>query len=422
MKEIQINNFEEKLYYEKLPNGFETFLVPLKRKKNFFTIVGVKYGGRDINFNIEGEKHTVPTGIAHFLEHKMFEKEDNPFSFYQKTGTDVNASTSYDFTRYYIIGNKQYKKNLTYLLKWLKDLNITKQQVEKEKGIILEEASMYKDNPDTVLLEKTNENIFINDPYNKKVIGTDEDIKSITKEEIELCYNTFYTPENMFLISVGNFNKNEAIEIIRKEVKEYKENTKKVEKNYGQEPNEVLKEEETLYMNIDIPRISQAYKIDKTKLKELNITSYELDVYLHMLIDISLGMTSDIRNKWLSENLFINSSYRVIETETHYVIEFVAVSLKPDELKKELNKYLTNVKIDKSSFERQKKLWIAGEVKNINNIQSIGYSLIDDILDYGQFINNKTDIIKKLDYDTLIKIKDIIKFDLGTTVKILPKK
>lgn len=422
MKEIAINNFKEKLFYEKLPNGFEVFLVPLKNKKNFFTMTGVKYGGRDINFSIDGKDYTVPSGIAHFLEHKMFEKEDNPFSFYQSTGTDVNASTSYDFTRYYIIGNKEYNKNLTYLLEWLKDLNITDQQVEKEKGIILEEASMYKDNPHVVLMESINKNVFIKDPYKNKVIGSDSDIMKITKKDIELCYNSFYTADNMFLISVGNFDQNDAIKIIRDLVKDYKVSDKSIVKKYGIEPCEVAKEDETIIMNVDVPRISSAYKIDKKCFKGLNITSFELDLYIHILIDISLGVTSDIRNEWLNDKLFINSSYRIIETDQFYVIIFMALSNNPDKLKCELDKYLKNIVIDKDSFLRQKKLWIAGEVKNINSIESIGYSVLDDILDYGTFISDKMNIIRSLEYSTLVDIKRRIDFNLRSSVKIIAKK
>ena len=194
---------------------------------------------------------------------------------------------------------------------------------------------------------------------------------------------------------------------------------KKIERNYGIEPNEVKVKEETITMNVDIPRIASAYKIDKSTLKKLKISPYELDLYIHLLIDISLGMTSDIRNTWLNKKLFINSSYRVIETDSHYVIEFIATSLKPDELKNELDKYLKDIKIDENSFNRQKKIWIAGEVKNINSIQTIGYSVLDDILDYGEFISNKTDIIRNLDYQILKQIKSLINFDIKSSIKII---
>ena len=137
MKEIRINNFEEKLYYDKLENGLEVYLLPLINKKNYIASLGVKYGGRDIKFKVDGVMKTTPPGIAHFLEHKMFERDDDPFSFYEKSGTDVNAATSYDFTHYFIFGNNNFENNLSYLMNWLKKIDINDKLVEKEKGIIL---------------------------------------------------------------------------------------------------------------------------------------------------------------------------------------------------------------------------------------------------------------------------------------------
>ena len=183
MKEININNFDEKLYYEKLDNGLEVFILPLSNTKSFYVSLSVKFGGINRLFKVNGKEYTVPTGIAHFLEHKIFEREENPFNFYLKSGTDVNASTNNDNTTYFFYGNSNFDDNLRYLLNWVTHFSITKEQVEKEKGIILEEASMYKDVPDRILYEKLSQNIYVNHPYKDKVIGTDSDIKSINKEE-----------------------------------------------------------------------------------------------------------------------------------------------------------------------------------------------------------------------------------------------
>lgn len=419
MKKIRINNFKEHLYYEKLENGLSIYLVPLPYKNNYTCMFLTKYGGRDIKFKVDGELKQVPTGIAHFLEHKLFEREEDPFAFYQKYGTDVNASTSHDFTSYYIHGSKNYKQNLTYLLNWLSKLEITEDLVKKEQGIILEEANMYKDVPDRVLLNKIKENVFLNDPYRNKVIGKDEDIISITKEELELCYESFYNPENMVLISVGNFNPKQALEIIKESTNKFKKNTKKIEKYYEKESDEVHKKYEEIYLNVDAPRLAVAYKINKEKINKLKMHPLEKDIYIHTLLSIGLGTTSEIREKWLKEKLFVTLTYRLIEIETHYVIEFTAVTNSPDELEKELDLYLKDIKIDKESFERQKKMWISSEIKTISNINSIQYAILDDILDYGEFIPNKIEIIKQLNYENLEKTKELFSFDNKVTVKVL---
>lgn len=422
MKEYQINNFKEKLYYEKLKNGLEVFLVPMKNKQNFSCMYAVKYGGRDINFKINENLVTTPTGIAHFLEHKMFERENDPFKFYQKFGTDVNASTSSDYTGYYFVGNKSFEKNLKYILNWLQKLEITEAQVKKEQGIILEEANMYKDNPDRVLYNKIKENVFIKDPIKNKVIGTDEDIVSITKEELELCFKNFYTPDNMYLIATGNINPEKAIEIIKEETSNLTKNINKIERVYEQEPNEVAKEYEQIKMNVEMPKIALAYKIPKDNFKHIKITPFELDIYLHSLLSIGLGSTSEIREKWLEENLFTSSMYRIYEIETHYIIELYATSNKSKKLIEKLQKYIKDLKIDKESFEREKKLWIAHEIRTIDSPMNSLYSILDDLLDYNTVIPGKIEYIKKLDYSILEEVKKCLSFDNIAIVEILPNR
>ncbi|MGM9879574.1 MAG: EF-P 5-aminopentanol modification-associated protein YfmH [Bacilli bacterium] len=420
MKEYQINNFKEKLYYEKLENGLEVFLLPMKNKQNFSCMYAVKYGGRDINFKINGNSITTPTGIAHFLEHKMFERENDPFKFFQKFGTDVNASTSNDYTGYYFVGNKSFEKSLKYILNWLQKLEITEEQVKKEQGIILEEASMYKDSPDRVLYNKIKENIFINDPSKNKVIGTDEDIVSITKEELELCFNNFYTPDNMYLIATGSINPEKAITIIKEETSNLTKNINKIEKVYLEEPNDVAKEYEEIKMNVEIPKVAVAYKIPKDNFKHIKITSFELDIYLHSLLSIGLGTTSKIREKWLEENLFSSSMYRIFEIESHYIIELYANTNKADELIESLTEYIKDIKIDEESFEREKKLWIANEIRTIDSPVNSLYEVLDDLLDYNKVIPNKINIIKKLNYSILEEVKKSLSFDTKAIVKVIP--
>lgn len=421
MEKININNFKEKLYYEKLENGLEVYFVPLKNKNNYTCMMGTKYGGRDIKFKVDGKLVETPTGIAHFLEHKMFEKEENPFMFYQKSGTDVNASTSHECTNYYITGNKNFNKNLIYLLNWIKDLEIDDELVEKERGIILEEANMYKDAPNRVLNEKIKANVFRNDPFKNKVIGTDEDIKSITKEQLELCYKSFYTPENMYLICVGNFDYKKALKIVEEHTENFENSKNKIEKYYEKEDDAIQKEYEEVYLNVDLPRVSVAYKINKKLVSDLEVSPFKFDLYLHMLMNIGLGLTSSIREKWLREKLFVNAQYRITEIATHYVIELIATSDNEDELIKKAHEYLKDIQINEEDFERQKKMWIASEVKGAGNIHNIQYGILDDILDYGCFVNDKITQINDMNFETLKEIKERVKFDNRIIVKILPK-
>ena len=420
MKEYKINNFKEKLFYEELENGLRIFVVPIKNKTSFAASIVVKYGGRDISFKTNDKLNNTPTGIAHFLEHKMFERKEDPFTYYGKFGTDVNAATSDDYTCYYFIGNKCFNKSLKYLINWIQTIDINEEQVKKEQGIILEEASMYKDNPNRVMYNKIKENIFVNDPKKNKVIGTDEDIVKITKKELELCYNSFYVPNNMCLIVTGNVNPNEVINIVKDETKNFKRKNDVGKPVYNKEPDNVSKDYEEIEMKIGIPKVNVSYKINKELFKKLNIKQVEFDLYLHFLISIALGSTSEIRQKWIEEGLFTDSFYRITEIESHYVIELYADSNKPDELIKKLKDNIKDLIIDRESFEREKKIWIANEIKSIENPLSTLYNILDDILDYNEFIPNKIEIIRSLNYKTLETIKQNMVFDNNTVIKIVP--
>ena len=420
MKTLNINNFEEKIIYEKLENNMEVYLVPTKKKENYYCSFTTRYGGENLKFKVDNKVCKTPSGIAHFLEHKLFEHQPNPFEFYGKSGTDVNASTTSDYTSFYFLGNNCFLDNLEYLVKWIPNLSITEEQVTKEKGIILEEASMYKDNPDRILYQKSLSNVFINDDVRKKVIGTDSDIKKITKEELELCYTSFYRPDNMFLIAVGGFNAKEALDIIKKNLKSFKNPSNKVEKIVAKEKDEVYKTFEKIKMDIETPKVALNYKINKNKFKKLKLDKYFLDYYLNMIIALGFGSTSDFREYLLNNSLFTSSSYQLMDTNTHYVISFYATTNKPKELIEKTRNYFKNIELNKENFERLKKIWIASEVRMIDSIHGTANNIMYDVLDYGEYKNNKINDIRSLSYDTLNKVKECL--DLNNEAVIVINK
>ncbi len=423
MEKIRINNFKEHIYYEKLDNGLEVFIIPNKTMKKFKASITVKYGSSYTDFQTNNKTINTPTGITHFLEHKMFERKDSPFEFYSKYGNDVNAYTNLDETTYHFMGSKCFKKSLSYLLNWIQSLTITEQQVEKEKGIILEEARMYKDNPSRLIYEKARENALVKDPMRNIIIGLDEDIKRITKEELDMCYKSFYVPNNMFLVISGNINPSEVINQIKEEIKGFKANKNIPKKAKITEPDHVYKKyEEIKKDNVEIPQISVTYKMNKNIFKDLNLTKFELDLYLHCLINMALGDTAKIRQKWVENNMFLNSFYQLNENDTHYLLHFLATSTKIDELYKEFKEYITSITLEESSFKREIKQWIAVEVLRSENPFAIANSVIDELLDYGKVTYNKIEMYKKLDYKTLEKVKQKLDFTNESIIKMLPNK
>ena len=231
MKKDTLSGLDIDLYSEKFSNGFEVYLVPLKNMKRYYATYATKYGSLITEFCPNGSRKNVkvPNGIAHFLEHKMFEQESgiDPFSFYSQSGCYVNASTGFESTRYICSGNTKFRENLDYLLNFVNSPYFTDENVEKEKGIIIEEVNMYKDMVDSAIDDTTRKCIFQKDHHKYDIGGEVDEVKSITKEDLYSCYDNFYQPNNMFILIVGNFSVETALDVMRERV-ENRENKYKV--------------------------------------------------------------------------------------------------------------------------------------------------------------------------------------------------
>lgn len=422
MKEININNFDEKLYYEKLDNGLEVFLVPYDNTKSFYVSATVMFGGKDRIFKVNDKEYHIPTGIAHFLEHKLFERENNPFEFYMKSGTEVNASTNDDVTSYYFYGNNDLENNLKYFINWITSFSITKEQVEKEKGIILEESSMYKDAPDRILYEKLVNNVFINHPYKDKTIGTDDDINSITKEQLDLCYNSFYRLDNMYLIGTGYIDPNSFINIIKEELKDYKLPTDVVQKVIIEEPDMVMQEYEKVEDSSEVDKLAIGYKMNKKVFKDLNIDSYTLDNYLNMILKLSFGNTSLFVEDLYLRNIISSLGYEIIDANSHYIVCFYVTTDYKEEFLKEFEEYINNLSFDEKDFNRTIKIWISSEVRIIDQYIATARNIMYDLVEYKEYKNDKIKDFRKMDYNMLENIYKKMYFNSKCIVNLKSNK
>ena len=219
MEKIKIKDIDEYVYYEKLENGLEVYLYTKDNIHNNYVTFTTKYGSVYNEFVPIGESKMIsfPKGIAHFLEHKVFVQKDDPqpMEFFARSGSVCNAYTTFKNTSYLFFATESLKENIEYLLDYVQNIYLTEESVESEKGIITEEIHMYEDRPSDVLSEKIRFNTLANNPYKDSIIGTLDDINSITKENLETCYYTFYNPSNMFMVITGNFDPEEIITAIR---------------------------------------------------------------------------------------------------------------------------------------------------------------------------------------------------------------
>ena len=404
MKAINLSGLDKVCYSEQLKNGLEVFMIPYDNKKNYFISFATRFGSDILEWTKNHKSFKPPLGVAHFLEHKMFEQEDgiDPFTFFSESGTDANASTSFDNTQYICSGTKNFNENLKFLLRFVNNPYYTEQNVEKEKGIIAEEIKMYEDIPDFKLEMHLRENIYKNSPRRLDIAGTVSEIKKITKDDLYSCYESFYIPNNMFILIVGNFDPDMAVSIIKNEL-DYKERKELPKVKEIKEIKTVNVKEETIKANIETPKIAIGLKVPT---KDIDIEDLELDLYLNMLTTILFGSSSEFRENARTDKL-LNSIYleweSIPDTKVFYLM---ASTQKPDLLIDKIKEELKNINISESTFNRIKKVWIANEVKMIDSIDATVSNVFDDIIRYGTIVPKKLDIIRKMKVSIL---EDLIK-------------
>ena len=410
LKEIKLKGLDQSLFYEKLKNGLEVYLIPFENKKNYIINYVTNFGSLKTEFIPIGKKEmiTVPNGIAHFLEHKMFEQEDgiDPFTFASKTGTYSNASTNYDCTRYYFEGNKAFKENLEYLLNFVGSPYFTDENVEKEKGIIAEEIMQYEDEIGWFFDRELKKALLNNDNHRIDIGGTVDNIKKITKEELYDTYYTFYQPSNMYIVISGSFDKEEAINIIKnnKILNSAKTNFKIKTKDI-KEDKHVHEKEVHKNFNITNPKVGYGIKIPLKNKDRLFIYPY-----LSIMRSVKFGGQSLFREK-LNKDKIVSSFYTEVDFIDDYaLLLFKAESTKPKELIKRIKKELENLDITLEELERLKKVFISSMVYASDNINETLENVVDDINIYGKYITDVVDITRNLnmkDYKKAINSLDL---------------
>ncbi len=423
MKEIKLSKLDQSVFYEKLDTGLEVYFIPYENKANYAMHYVTKFGSTNTTFCPIGTKKMiiVPNGSAHFLEHKMFEQEDglDPFTFASKSGTSSNASTSYKITRYYFEGSNNFKDNLDYLLTYVHSPYFTDENVEKEKGIIAEEINQYDDEIEWILDEELRKSIFEKDPTRIDIAGTVESISGITKELLYQTYETYYQPSNMILLISGAFDKEEALEIIRKNKALNQATTnKEIKEEKVKEKESVYRKEYTFNFQVVNPKVAYGIKIPVKNIKD----RYRFNLYVGMMLNILFGLSSKFRERMKKEELMTSFYNERDYVGDYLVINFYADSKNASRLVDEIKRELENGEITEEEVERLKKVWISSEVVMIDNISITLDNILDDIITYGHVIENKIDLYRSLNKKELDETRRKIDFTNDCVVYVKPKK
>ena len=425
MKTIEFKQLDETLYYKQLPNGLDVYILPKKGFSKTFVTFTTKYGSIDRTFVPIGESEaiTVPDGIAHFLEHKMFEKEDGDvFQQFSEAGASANAFTSFTRTAYLFSATDHIYKSTETLLNFVQEPYFTEKTVNKEKGIIGQEITMYDDQADWRLYFGAIENMYHNHPVKIDIAGTIESIDKITAEHLYTCYNTFYHPSNMLLFVVGAIDPTEMMAFIEdnQNKKEFPEPAS-IERHFDEEPTDVAVKERELKMDVQKPKVYVGLKAKQTDLSGEEMLKHELSVQI--ALECLYGRASNFYTD-VYENGLIDESFAYdFSLEKGYGFALVGSdSSKPDELAQKIKEVINNAEslLSADSVERVKRKKIGFYLRALNSMEFIANQFTRyKFNDMNLF--DAVPVIEKLTLQDVVEALKTIQGEAQQTVfKVLP--
>lgn len=376
---MQITTFQqvnETLYQETLSNGLQVFLLPKQGFSKTYAVFTTRYGSIDSHFRLSnGEQINVPDGIAHFLEHKMFEKKDRDvFQDFSRNGASYNAFTSFNRTAYLFSSTDKVEENLTILLDFVQEPYFSDQSVEKEKGIIGQEIQMYDDNPDWNVYMNLLKAMYKEHPINIEITGTIESIAKITPKTLYDCYETFYHPSNMMLFVVGSFEPESIMQLIRSnQSKKQFPPAPKIERIFPEEPTQLAKPKVELQLSVGLPKCLIGFKETANGLTGEALLKREMTTKL--ALDILLGNSSDIYQQMYDQGLVTESFDFDYSNETDYGYSIIGGDTPdPDKLVETIRQEITRFiqsGVNTDDFERSKRKKIGLFLRSLNSVEFI---------------------------------------------------
>ena len=382
MKKITYETIDEVVYTEKLDNGLTVFLLPRQEMSKVYSFFTTDYGSVDHSFTPIGktEKVTVPEGVAHFLEHKLFEKEDRDvFEDFGKQGASANAYTSTTETAYLFTATTNIEENLTTLLDFVQQPYFTEQTVEREKGIIVQELQMYLDQADRRLAMGCVQAMFKNHPVRNEVLGTEESINAITKDDLYTSYDTFYHPDNMELFIAGNFDV-EAIMTLIKENQDSKifEMPSEIERFMPEEPTEVAVKETTVDMPVSASKCIVGIKEYSSELDKKELESRLL--LQSMVLEYYFAGSGEFYKELYDTGLIDRTYFMETVIEADHGYSLIGGNTEDPEAfankVKELLLSTNHREISAESFERMKKKRIGQLLRSMNSLEFIASEFV----------------------------------------------
>ena len=384
----------ERYWYQIHRSGLPIYVFP-KKLTSTYALFATKYGSVDNDFRLEGDTATVsvPDGIAHFLEHKLFDNEDGSDSFarFSEYGADANAYTSYNRTAYLFSCTEHFEESLTELLRFVTHPYFTKESVEKEQGIIAEEIRMYEDSPWSRCYRNLLEILYEKNPVRKNICGTEDSIRQITPKLLYDCYRVFYNLSNMVLVVCGDVTPEEVERIADRELPETASPVR-IQRITPEEQSGVVRTRVSDRMQVAKPLFSIGIKdpVIPSSPKE----RLRRDAAMTLLNEILFSRSGAFYNRLFEEGL-LTPAFEVgySGTETFAFNNLSGESDDPEVIWTRLLEYLEQVKregLPEEDFERCRRVLYADEIRAYDSTDEIANRLLSFVFDDAEMFSYPT--------------------------------
>ncbi len=423
METIKIKGIDENIYFTTSKCGLPIYIWKNEYAKSFYLSLNVNYGSNHTDFSIWGKKYKVPQGIAHFMEHIKFnvDKDTTANDLFDPLGSDINAFTTFKYTSYLVMGTSKIKENLNCLLDYVYNPYFTKDMIKKEKGIIASEINMGKDQPYNRLYFTFNEAMYHKEKYKYLITGEVEDIKKIELDDIELVYEAFYHPKNMFLIVTGNVNPYEIEQMVndnldQKEFKEYLEPKILPIK----EPKYVVEKNVEIFANVEVEKAKIGLKIPKKEFREFD--DVKLNIILNLILSNNFGDSSDLKEELLQNNIitFLSASRFVLDD--YFVLDVTVESKILDEAVRRIVDALGHLKMDETDLKRKINSSIATLVLNYEDVENVNNMIQNYLVYYRRLIPDLKEIYESITLDEVKRVIEAIDLKEMVIVKMKKRK
>ena len=420
MKVLESKKIQEKAYIETLKNGMKVIIVPKPNLDKKYIIWGTHFGSIDNRFIMPktNEEIFIPDGVAHFLEHKMFEQPNgtNSLDTLMALGLDANAYTTNDHTAYLFECTDNFYEGLDELMDYVQHPYFTDQNVEKERGIIGQEIGRYDDEPAWKLYVNLMDCLYKNNPVKLDIAGTVESISHITKETLYDCYNTFYHPSNMTMCVSGNFEPKKIVEEVKKRLLP-KEKMGEIKRIYPKKEYTINQKVKGQNTEVNIPLFMIGYR-DILENEDNVMKQIAIEIILNSLI----GKSSKLYQSLYTESLLMGP----LEFYDEFADEYAHVviggqSENPEKINEEIVKTLKDETISNEDFERNKKALYGEYVSEYDDVETIGRNFLQDSMK-GINCLEYIDAFNKITLEYVNKIKENLFKEEMSALSIVRKK